>query len=156
LHRDGGIRFERQVDVRYFGQSRYMTVPAPHGAWGMGTIAELAATFNSEHEREYGYAMPASVSEVEFVNLRVLASCATPRAGLSAAPVGSAAPRSRTRRAWFASSGFVEVPVEERSSLRCEEQVPGPAIVEQADSTTVLPPGCVARVGTSGELIIDV
>ena len=51
---------------------------------------------------------------------------------------------------------FVDVPVRDRAALSRDEPVEGPAIIEQVDSTTIVPPGAVARVGEIGELVIGV
>ena len=155
LPAEGRLEIERQVDVRYFGQSRYMTVPAPAGSWDTRVTSEVAAAFNAAHEREHGYTMPPSVSEVEFVNLRVLASAPGERVRLKAAPAGGA-PLSDTRRAYFPGVGFGEVPVRNRASLTGDDQLEGPVIIEQVDSTTIVPPGALARAGESGQLVIDV
>jgi N-methylhydantoinase A/oxoprolinase/acetone carboxylase beta subunit len=52
-----------------------------------------------------------------------------------------------SRKAYFAETrGFVEVSVNDRIRLRPGERVSGPAIMEEADSTTLCPPGYVVRV----------
>jgi len=152
---EGELTVERQADVRYFGQSRYMTIDAPAGDWDEEATASLVAAFNAAHEREYGYTMPPAVSEAELVNLRVVVAATGGRLK-AAVPASPSAGAPGTRRAFFAGAGFVEVPVRNRSSLSADERLEGPAIVEQADSTTILPPGAVARVGSIGELVIDV
>lgn len=152
---DTRVEVERQVDVRYFGQSRYMTIPAPDGDWHKNATASVVAAFNAAHEREYGYTMPSAVSEVELVNLRVLVSAQRQplRVGV---PHATQSPQVRKRRAYFAGSGFVDVCVRNRASLGADERVEGAAIIEQIDSTTIVPPGSSARVGGGGELVIDV
>jgi N-methylhydantoinase A len=149
------VTVERQADVRYFGQSRYMTIDAPDGTWDDAATAAVVATFNAAHEREYGYTMPTAVSEVELVNLRVLVFA---RGDRLQAPASAAVESSETttRRAFFATTGFIDVPVRHRSSLARDERVEGPAIIEQVDSTTIVPPDAVARVGTTGEVLIRV
>lgn len=155
LGANGNVTVERQADVRYFGQSRYMTIDAPDGAWDDGATAAVVAAFNAAHEREYGYTMPAAVSEVELVNLRVLVSAPGDRARASV-PAAVAPAAAGSRRVFFGSTGFVEVPVHQRASLAEDDRVEGPAVIEQLDSTTIVPPGAVASVGTTGELVIRV
>ena len=48
-----------------------------------------------------------------------------------------------------------DTPFYERSALRAGNVIAGPAIVEQLDSTTVVPPGTTARVLPDGAIIID-
>jgi N-methylhydantoinase A len=52
-----------------------------------------------------------------------------------------------SRQVFFdAHAGFVECPIYDRAALVPDDQVAGPAIVEQMDTTTVIPPGFEARV----------
>jgi N-methylhydantoinase A len=152
---NGRVQTERQVDVRYFGQSRYMTVAAPNGAWDRAATEAIVGAFNAAHEREYGYTMPANVSEVELVNLRVVASAAGDRIGATVKVPGEAL-ATASRRAHFTGLGFTDVPVRDRASLAPDESLRGPLIIEQTDSTTIVPPGADGRVGESGELLIRV
>jgi N-methylhydantoinase A len=140
--------------MRYFGQSRYMTIPAPEGVWDDGATTAVVAAFNTAHEREYGYTMPSPVSEVELVNLRVVVSAGGLRLRASVPPA-VAPSEARTRRAFFGAD-FLEVPVLDRAALGPGERIAGPAIVEQVDSTTILPHGAAAHVGAAGELVIVV
>jgi N-methylhydantoinase A len=48
------------------------------------------------------------------------------------------------RKVWFPETGFVETPVYDRARLPAPGRITGPAIIEQMDTTTVVPPG--ARV----------
>ena len=66
-----------------------------------------------------------------------------------------AAPRTQ-RRVWFAETGGTETPVYLRSDLPAGFILAGPAVVEQVDSTTVVPPGATAEVDKYLNIIIDV
>ena len=70
-----------------------------------------------------------------------------PKAELAkTAPSGvPAAPRSH-RRVWFAETGGAETPVYWRPDLAAGAAFKGPAVVEQVDSTTVVPPGFTAEI----------
>jgi len=59
-----------------------------------------------------------------------------------------------TRPVWF--GGWVSTPVYRRERLPAGSELPGPAIVQQLDSTTVLPPGCRAALDRLGNLLITV
>ncbi len=58
--------------------------------------------------------------------------------------------RVRTREVWFAATGFAPADVHWRNGLAAGAVVPGPAIIEALDSTTVVPPGWTARVDALG------
>ena len=111
--------------------------------------------FHGAHERVYGYAR--ADQPVEFVNYRAVHRYPLPslkvrpparsEGGVGAARVGE-------RRAYFAPGGFVATSIYDRARLPLGSRVPGPAIVEQADTTTVIPPGYAAAVDPSGNLRI--
>jgi len=58
------------------------------------------------------------------------------------------------RRAYFAPAGFVPTPIFDRARLPVDAHIEGPAIVEQVDTTTVIPPGYTVTVERSGNLRI--
>jgi N-methylhydantoinase A len=140
------------ADMRYVGQAYELPVPiaAPLTA---GDLATAQSAFHATHERAYGYARTGQA--VEFVNLRAVHTYRLPapriqppvraRGALAEARVGE-------RRVHFAPSGFAATPVYARARLPLGADVPGPAIVEQADTTTVVPPGWAMLVEESGNL----
>jgi len=70
---------------------------------------------------------------------------------------GTGNARRATRRAYFPElGGYVDTPVFERAALGAGEVVGGPAIIEEAEATTVLLPKAMARVSTRGHLVISV
>jgi len=149
-----GAGVVRQIDVRYFGQSRYMTVEAPPGRWSDDATRAVVEAFAAAHEREYGYVMPSHISEVELANLRAVASIPIERAQIAAPQEQRGLPA--TRHAHFKGAGFADVPVLERAALQPGAAVEGPALIEQVDTLTVLPPGAVATVEEHGNLVIRV
>ena len=58
------------------------------------------------------------------------------------------------REVWFRDTGFIETPVYDRDRLHPGHGFSGPAIVEQTDSTTVVPPGATVDVDPTGSLQI--
>jgi N-methylhydantoinase A len=148
------IRVQRQVDVRYFGQSQYLTVDVPtEGRWTAQDLDAVIDAFNGEHEREYGYTMPPHISRVELANLRIIATHATDHARITPGEPIEQAPGSRT--VYFRETGFSEVPTYDRASLAPGTRFAGPAIIDQADSTSVVPPGTDVEVDPEGNLVIS-
>ncbi len=141
----GAIEFERDVDTRYLGQGFELTI-----GYGDG-VDELVARFHREHDRAYGYSAPGE--PVELVNLRLAAIGRIPRPEpRRLAPGGPAAPRSR-RQVYFAeAAGFVDCPVFDRYSLSPNSVIPGPAVIQEYDATTVVHPGFEAVVDAFGNL----
>lgn len=107
--------------------------------------------FESLYERRYGLASPGE--PIELTAFRVSATGARPAVDLPRVPRRRARERGR-RRAWFPEcGGFTETPVYERQELGAGQELEGPAIVEEAGSTTVLPPGVGATVDEWGSLL---
>ncbi len=118
-------------------------------------VANAVRGFHEAHERVYGYAR--AQQPVELVNFSAVHRYPLPRPVLSppasaVGPVGDA--RIGERRAYFAPAGFVATALYDRARLPRGSRLAGPAIVEQADSTSVIPPGHVALVEASGNLRI--
>ena len=136
------VVMQRTVDMMYQGQWRSLAVPA------LSPIAELAPlveAFHEHHEREYNFRRDDTPVGLFRLNLKAVG--VVPKAELSkTAPSGAtAAPRSH-RRVWFAENGGAETPVYWRPDLAAGAAFKGPAIVEQVDSTTVVPPAFTAEI----------
>jgi N-methylhydantoinase A len=145
------IRFERALELRYLGQSSELAVPLPAGACDATMLAEAVTTFHALHERRFGYAMPQR--PVEAVTLRLVATAARPQP--PAEVHADTTPRpTASRLVWFRSTGFVETPVLDRAALAPGESLRGPAVLEQMDTTTIVPPGWIARADRQGNLIL--
>ena len=139
----------RMADVRYRRQAYELTIPVAEGAVTRAVLDDLAARFHARHKQTYGHANPAE--PVQLVNLRLTAIGRLPDLGLTQTPEPDSA-RTRHRDVWFPATGFVRAPVVWRNGLTIGAAVPGPAIVEALDSTTVIPPGWAARVDDAGFL----
>ena len=148
------VRLAHAADMRYVGQAYELEVPiaAPLGRDG---VPAVVAAFHAAHERVYGYARPQQ--PVEFVNFRAVHTFPLPRPEVrpAARAAGSLADaQTGERPAWFAPGGFVATRIYARARLAPGLAVAGPAIVEQPDTTTVIPPGHAALVEDSGNLRI--
>jgi N-methylhydantoinase A/oxoprolinase/acetone carboxylase beta subunit len=147
----------RAVDLRYAGQGYELTVSLPDGPLGRQELDRLGARFHEAYATRYGYASPGE--PVEAVNWRLAAVGTGPRLRLPRHPRGGelAAALKARRPAYFPEKGgYVETPVYDRYRLSAGLTIPGPAVVEERESTTVLPPGCGGRVDEYGSLIVEV
>jgi N-methylhydantoinase A len=140
------------ADMRYVGQAYELEVPIP-ARLAAEQVLVAQADFHAAHERVYGYARGGQ--PVEFVNFRATHTYPLPRPRVRA-PHGTrrAKPQVGERRAYFSPAGFIPTPIFDRSGLAPDTRLGGPAIVEQPDTTTVIPPGYVAVVERSGNLRI--
>jgi len=148
------VRIAYSADMRYVGQAYELEVPIA-APLTRERVPEAVGTFHAAHERVYGYARVQQPAE--FVNFRAVHTFPLPRPVVRPpARAGGAADGARVgeRRAYFAPGGFVTTAVYDRARLPLGSRVPGPAIVEQDDTTTVLPPGHTALVDASGNLRI--
>jgi len=142
------------ADMRYVGQAYELEVPISVPLRNENLISVQAA-FHAVHERVYGYhriEQPA-----EFINFRAVHTYPLPRPRIRppVRPGGSLMDaQAGKRRAYFAPVGFISTPIFDRSKLPMGERVHGPAIIEQPDTTTVVPPGYVVYVEEFGNLKI--
>jgi N-methylhydantoinase A len=137
---------QRSADCRYRRQAYELTVPMADSPVTAGVLATLAADFHAKHEQTYGH---ANTSEpVQLVNLRLTALGRLPPLTL-AQPSDVAAGRESERPAWFAGA-MRPCRVLWREGLSAGAAVPGPAVIESLESTTVVPPGWTARVADHG------
>jgi N-methylhydantoinase A/oxoprolinase/acetone carboxylase beta subunit len=152
----GTVALARSVDARYVGQGYELTVPVPAGALDAAALARVRATFDEIYAARYGYASAAE--PVETVTWKLSAVGGAPRVALpkATAASGLGGPKAR-RRAWFPETGgWTECPVYDRYALAPGAQLAGPAIVEERESTSVLPPGTSATVDEYANLVVQV
>lgn len=142
-----------QADVRYEGQALLLTLEVDPARLREQGLETLTAAFDAEHERQFTFALSEAH---ELVNLRAIARASQPTiAGkkleqdsgdLNAAAVG-------TQAIYYARAEYTAT-VYDRAQLGLAQRIPGPAIVVEIDSTTVILPGYYATVDNVGNLLI--
>jgi N-methylhydantoinase A len=149
------VEEQRWLDMRYAGQNYEMRVPVPLGALTGEDLSLVVKRFHETHRRRHGYEAPEA--SVQLVNVRValrvppapLPPTPPPAAGAAPKPVGA-------RDVFFEEAGrFVSTPVYARGRLPAGFTLTGPAMVEQMDSTVVLPPDVTAAVDGSANLVVE-
>ncbi|MES2666137.1 MAG: hydantoinase/oxoprolinase family protein [Pseudomonadota bacterium] len=142
------------LDLRYEQQGYEVSVEVdPDLVAGAGALEPVFDQFHGLHERMYGVRFHVPV---EMVALRVVAVGATPPVDQQPLQGGDhdlAGAVIETRPAWF-DNAWVDTPNYDRARLAVGLKIPGPAIIRQYDSTTVLLPRHVAEVDQFGNLII--
>jgi N-methylhydantoinase A/oxoprolinase/acetone carboxylase beta subunit len=142
--------WQRVADVRYRGQSWSVPIDFP-GEIDEASVATLVERFEAEHELLYGTRLesgsPVDIRAVWLVSLGPKRAPLSPSDNLlqGRKEVGS-------RLADF-GDGFVDVPVRSRGSLA--EPADGPLLVDEYDTTVVVPPGWTVRLDPSGALVLD-
>jgi N-methylhydantoinase A/oxoprolinase/acetone carboxylase beta subunit len=150
----GQLTVARAADARYVGQGYELSVAVPAGPLTAAALARIRASFDEIYTARYGYAQPAE--PVEVVTWKLSAIGGTPRLALAKAGTEPGeSPRKAVRRAYFPEAGgYVDTPVYDRHRLWAGLSLAGPAIVEERESTTVLPPGAHALVDAYANLIV--
>jgi len=152
----GAVTLVRSVDMRHVGQGYELAVPVPSGALDVGALGRVRASFDEIYAARYGYAQPAE--PVEAVTWKLSAIGAAPRVTLAkAATAPGAGVAKGRRRAYFPEAGgWVDCPIYDRYHLAAGMRIAGPGIVEERESTSVLPPGALATVDEYANLIVEV
>ena len=153
---DREVTVQPNVDFRYYGQTSSINIDTETNATELTErdVERLVEQFEARFEREFGYTLPDNVSEVELVNVRLTASVERDRIEPRAAP-DPGGPSKGEREVGFGGDTH-ETTVYDRARIDVGTEIEGPAIVEQSDTTTVVPPASTATVDKYGNLIIDV
>lgn len=145
------------LDMKYWGQGEHsVTVPLASPQLTDDDKAALEQAFHASHERAYGHRMEAPV---QIVNLRVRALGNTVKPELQVIREGgSSTDALKGERPVYLQSGTppMSVPVYDREALGAGNVIAGPAIVEEATTTTLIGVGDQAIVDAYGNLLIEV
>ncbi|MBO9601167.1 MAG: hydantoinase/oxoprolinase family protein [Novosphingobium sp.] len=130
-------------DMRYIGQEHPISVPMRDGE-------DLLTDFHAAYRARFGHAMPEA--PVEFVQARL---AATGRIGTHARGTSAAREdRPATTRTIRIAGTDHSAAIVHREALSADETIAGPAVILEAGSTTLVPPGWAARLETAGALIV--
>ncbi|MBT6275729.1 MAG: hydantoinase/oxoprolinase family protein [Chromatiales bacterium] len=139
-------RHEVTVDMRYVGQS--FTLPI---AWNADDqdFTPLRLAFDLRHEETFGYADPGN--DTEIVNVRLVSIGQVDKPALDFVSPDAVDPAIETRDVWF--HGWCQTTVFDRALMPVGFRFAGPAIIEEAGGTSVVPPGWQVEVHSSGALM---
>ena len=138
------LRMEHAVDMRYLGQHNEITVGFQLDEFEKGGIEFLRERLHQEHDRLYGYALRGSDTELEIINLRLVAVGITEKPQLQVTELSGAdatASLKGTRPVYIPSVKFFrDITVYDGETLAYGNRGEGPAIIEQITTTTFVPP----------------
>jgi N-methylhydantoinase A/oxoprolinase/acetone carboxylase beta subunit len=150
---DAAPEIRRSADLRYHGQDHALEIPIT-GAVDATLPDRLASGFVAAYEALYGKV--DDDNPIEIAALRVEARQPQPSPTLPAPRAGAPGGPAATRPTWqHDAERFEDTPVYRRETLVLHQEIVGPAIVEERESTTVIGRGDILRVHESGALIID-
>jgi N-methylhydantoinase A len=147
-------KLKRSAALHYKGQSYELTVPVPDGPIDVRMVAHLEEAFGQEHEKTYGHRAgpeePVELVAIQLVGSGLREGGGVPKGVKSSRHEGAA---QAARKAYFgAEHGWMETPVLARTDLAGGRS--GPLIVEEYDSTCVVPPGAHAELDAAGNIVI--
>lgn len=149
------VRVIRTGDMRYLGQRYEVNFVLPAGRLSSADVPIMEEAFYASYREQYG----REIREVpvEAVTWRVTVAGPRPEANLRAAGQGVARAASKGRRDVFFSEvgGFVDCAVYDRYALGPGAGFDGPAVVEDRESTAIIPPRARVRVDDWGTLVIE-
>jgi N-methylhydantoinase A len=150
----GQVKLSWNVDVRFQGQASEIRLPLASGEVTEEVLRSMQTDFEEEHERLYGHRSDPD-NPVQVVALRLIGQASVPEL-VHRGREESAAERSQTtqqRAAYFGPDwGTIETPVVSRSAL--SDTMNGPFLVDEYDSTTVVPPWMRAELDEMGSVIL--
>ena len=120
-------------------------------------VDAMISAFQASHQQRYGYCINADQALiVEQLNVEVTAPQqfdATAAAEMAEPTPGGGTSRQVSMH--LESSGWMQVPLMNRSDLRLDQRIGGPALIAEATGCTVLEPGWQARVAEGGTLLLE-
>ena len=145
---------ERSADMRLVGQMHDIAVPLPAGQLGDDSLKAIRNAFIDVYSRRF--TEPPEDARIEAINFRVRCSGPTPQLSLVAEQDATRTTALKgTREAYF-DHAFVTTPVYDRYALKTGTTIEGPAIIEEREATTVLPPRDRVSVDEVGNLRISI
>ncbi|NKJ44056.1 hydantoinase/oxoprolinase family protein [Novosphingobium sp. SG720] len=143
-----------EVDVRYAGQAFEVPLSITAQILAEDGIAGVLARFDEEHKRLFTFNMD---TPHEIVNLRAVAlgrALDLPAAELEQGNGDPSAAKVRDHVLWMDGAEHAAV-IYDRARLKAGDVIPGPAIVCEMDSTTLIETGCVGTVDKVGNILIN-
>mgnify|MGYP000246302131 CR=1 FL=1 len=154
------IVIQRVADCRYEGQGYEMRVPVIGGKVTEETIEKMKESFHQLHKKQFGRSFRKVA--VEIVNIRVIGTGSIEDLEAVKIPQGTgdiSAAQVGEREVTFKVGDHPEhfaTKVYDRSRFCAGDTIPGPAVINQMDTTIVIEPGCTGHVNDYGIIIIDI
>lgn len=151
------IEIRRFASMRYKGQTFEISIPIPEGDLTPRRVREIEDAFGAEHEKTYGHR--ASLDEpVQLISIQIAGLAArknTQKPGKPQQHDGDLRAEQPPRQAYFGRDhGWLETAILPRSALTTPRR--GPCIIEEYDTTCVVPPGATAKLDDKSNIIITI
>ena len=148
-------QFRRSADFHYVDMSTHLTLDIPQDRLTSDILHQAVTQFHHQHEQRCGFSFQGR-KDVHLSTLRITAIATRPKPALPtiAEQTGPVQPIDTRSVFFFETRGFLTCPVYARTHLGAGATLTGPAVVEQYDATTLIPPDCRAGVDRFGTLIL--
>jgi len=149
------VTVKRSADMQYLGQMHDIPVPIPLGKLGPDNEIHLREAFYAQY-KELFHRVVTRIP-IEALTWRVTVSAAAPHINLRhVAGAARRDARKSARRAYFVErQEGVMTPVYDRYALLPGDELKGPAIIEERESTFVVGPGAQVEVDEYGSLVVQ-
>jgi N-methylhydantoinase A len=146
--------FTGSIDIRYVRQNFEINIPVPEGEMDEKKLDQVIAAFHKEHKRSYGYCNEKA--PVQLINFRISAIGIIDKPSLAemSRTRSAAEPKPfEKRRVLFQDQvEYIETGVYNRSDFKPGGSLEGPVILEQMDSTLIVPPNWKLNADNYGNL----
>jgi N-methylhydantoinase A len=149
------IVFDHYADMRYQGQEHTVKVALSWSERGGVDHDVSAQRFHAAYERKYAYRLAA---QIEIVNLHLVARIVVPKPQLPRRQPSAGAPERAVvskRQVDFDHHGIHDATIYDGLRLDSGATLQGPAVIQEASATVVVPPGWVVSVDTYGNYHIS-
>jgi N-methylhydantoinase A len=142
------------VDVRFKGQASEIRIAVADEHFTETTVKTLYTTFETEHERLYGHRSDPD-NPVEVVAVRLIGQAGIRGQQGALNPAERLGTRALSREAYFGTPwGTIDTPVISRHDLG-EEGTTGPLLIDEYDSTIVVPPDYRGYLDSEGNILMS-
>ncbi|MDF6041211.1 hydantoinase B/oxoprolinase family protein [Streptomyces sp. JH14] len=143
---DSAIRTHARVFLRYAGTDASLPVD-------LDTAPAMTEAFTAEHRARYGFTMDRPLL-VETVSVEATGAAGRHVPHPVDRPAREGAPHPHDTVRMFAEGRWQDTPLHRRAALHPSDAVTGPAVIAEADATTVVDPGWQATIGDTGHLLL--
>lgn len=148
---EGEINVSLAMGMRYLGQNYEIEVPVEFQEVTEANLESLFDSFHDRHEHLYGFSNPDEI--IEAISFKVTTQQPRSSPSLKELPKGASTPKE-TREVYFERTGTVVTDIYDRDQLGRNAVADGPAIVEDTDATTVVPPEAMFETDEYGNILI--
>ena len=141
------ISFIKLLELRFKGQMERIQV-----SWS-GSLEDCREQFKTQYLLKYGYIID---DPIEVAALRLQAYIEASKISIKRQKIVKYEPKPREYREVFINEDWYDVPIYRREELKSGAHIYGPAIIEEYDSTCLIPENFTATIDQYGNIVMEV